>query len=100
MNNVAYEKNYYGWLMENAQFIRQDQFAKIDLVNITEELESMGKRHQQELINRLAVLIMHLLKWQFQAGKRTPSWEHTIKERLFEVLYGNVGQTASLSSAN
>ena len=39
----------------------------------------MGNSEKRELISRLAVLLMHLLKWQFQPGLRGKSWSATIQ---------------------
>jgi hypothetical protein len=49
------------------------------------ELENMGASERRELINRLAVLLMHLLKWQFQPGIRSRSWELTLIEQRREI---------------
>jgi Domain of unknown function DUF29 len=46
----------------------------------------MGKNQQHALINRLAVLLMYLLKWQFQPARRSRSWELTIIEQRQEVI--------------
>ena len=46
-----------------------------------EEIESMGARERRELINRLAILLAHLLKWQYQPSFRGRSWQLTIKEQ-------------------
>ncbi len=88
MQNIAtkgYEKDFYIWLMANAELLRQRRLTEIDLDNIAEELESMAKRDKRELLNRLKVLLMHLLKWQFQADKRTISWKSTINEEREQV---------------
>ncbi len=37
-----------------------------------------AKADKRELLSRLKVLLMHLLKWQFQADKRSKSWKMTI----------------------
>ena len=63
---TIYEQDFYAWLMENAQLLRQGRLAEIDVNNIVEELESMGRRERRELVNRLALLFAHLLKWQYQ----------------------------------
>lgn len=78
---VGYEQDFYTWLMQNAALIRQGRFDEIDAENIAEELEGMAKRDRRQLMSRLAVLLMHLLKWQFQPGKRSSSWELTIIEQ-------------------
>ncbi|MBI1923260.1 DUF29 domain-containing protein [Candidatus Poribacteria bacterium] len=78
MEKIAYETDFYAWLMYNAELIRKGKFSEVDTENVAEELESMGKSEKRELINRLAVLLAHLLKWDFQPPKRTRSWKNTI----------------------
>ena len=81
-----YEKDFYAWAIHNAQLLREGKLAEIDIENIAEEIESMGKSEKRELVNRLAVLITHLLKWQFQPERRSNSWKYTIEEQRDEVL--------------
>ncbi|MBF0333084.1 MAG: DUF29 domain-containing protein, partial [Alphaproteobacteria bacterium] len=50
-----------------------------------EEIESMGRTEKRELISRLKVLLLHLLKWRFQPVGRSVSWQLTIKEQRREV---------------
>ena len=45
----------------------------------------MGKSEQRELENRMAVLLAHLLKWQYQPARRGASWEKTIKVQRTQV---------------
>jgi len=82
---IGYEQDFYAWLMHNVALIRAGKLAEIDAENVAEELEGMAKRDRRQLINRLAVLLMHLLKWQFQPGKRSRSWELTIEEQRKQV---------------
>lgn len=86
MKLISYEQDFYAWIYHNAQLLRQGKLAEIDVDNITEELESMGKSQQHALINRLAVLLMHLLKWQFQSARRSRSWELAIIEQRQEIV--------------
>jgi len=46
-----------------------------------EEIEDVGKSEKRELASRMALLLSHLLKWQFQSGRRGASWQRTIKEQ-------------------
>ena len=78
---VGYEQDFYTWLMQSATLIREGRLAEIDVENIAEELEGMAKRDRRQLMSRLAVLLMHLLKWQFQPNKRSRSWELTMIEQ-------------------
>ena len=86
MQRVLYQKDYYGWLQENAQLIRERKFSEIDAENLIEELESMGKSEKRELSSRLTILLMHLLKWQYQAVRRSTSWRNTIAVQRIDIL--------------
>ncbi len=92
LNQIDYEHDFYAWAMSNAALIRDGRFAEIDALRIAEELESMGKSEQQQLINRMIVLLAHLLKWQFQPQHRSSSWNGTINEqrkRIRKILKEN-----------
>ena len=45
----------------------------------------MGASERRELTNRLAVLMAHLLKWQFQPKLCGNSWQNTIDVQRFDV---------------
>ena len=77
MSNL-YEKDFYVWTQENARLMRERKFSELDIENIAEEIEAMGKRDKRELISRLAVLLTHLLKWQYQADFRSKSWKSAL----------------------
>lgn len=76
-----YEKDFYAWAIHNAKLLREGKLSEIDIEHIAEEIESMGKSEKRELMNRLAVLFAHLLKWEFQSERRGNSWRYTIKEQ-------------------
>ncbi len=76
-----YDHDYYRWLLKNTQLLRAGRFNEIDAANIAEELESMGKRDRRQLINRLIVLLTHLLKWAHQPEAISSGWKGTIKEQ-------------------
>lgn len=80
-----YSRDFYAWAIQNAKLLRDGKLSEIDVENIAEEIESMGKSEKRELINRLAVLIAHLMKWDFQPEKRSNSWRYTIEEQRNEL---------------
>jgi hypothetical protein len=89
---TLYDRDFYAWTQTQAGLLRQAQFGKLDLTNLIEEIEDMGKNRQRELSGRLQVLLAHLLKWQFQPGHHSPSWETTIRnqrDELAELLVDN-----------
>ncbi|MFB2923400.1 DUF29 domain-containing protein [Aerosakkonema funiforme] len=75
-----YEQDFYRWLQTNINFLKEGRFAEIDLENLLEELESMGRSEKNALTSNLRVLLMHLLKYKYQPEKRTNSWLYTIRE--------------------
>ncbi len=84
---ALYEVDFYQWAFHNADLLRQGRFAEIDLENIVEELEDMARSSKKELFSRLKVLIMHLLKWQYQPRLRGRSWSATIGNQRTEIEY-------------
>jgi hypothetical protein len=86
MLTQIYEQDFYTWLNRNAELLRQGRLAEIDTIHLAEELESMGKSQRQALTSRLAVLLMHLLKWQYEPQRRCRHWELTIIEQRREIL--------------
>ncbi|AVH74220.1 DUF29 domain-containing protein [Nostoc sp. 'Lobaria pulmonaria (5183) cyanobiont'] len=76
-----YEQDFYLWTQTIAQQLKENKFNEIDIHNLIEEIESMGRSEKRELKNRLIVLLMHLLKWQYQPEKRSESWRSTISEQ-------------------
>ena len=63
-NTSLYDRDFYAWANEQAALIRAGRLEEVDLENVAEEIESMGRSERRELINRLAVLLLHVLKWK------------------------------------
>ena len=98
----AYETDFYAWAMEQAALLRAGRFAAADIANIAEEIESMGRGEKRELVNRLTILLLHLLKWQFQPGFRSPRSSSSIREeriRLRSHLNDNPSLKAKLDES-
>lgn len=76
---INYDTDYYGWTVEQAALLKTGNLQEIDLENLIEEIEAMGRSEKRTLESRLIVLLTHLLKWQYQPVRRGKSWELTIK---------------------
>ena len=93
-STALYDQDFYAWTQEQAALLREGKWHELDLANLAEEIESLGKRETRELEHRLEVLVLHLLKWRYQPDKRRTghSWEDTIREqrrRLARLLTQN-----------
>lgn len=84
-NSINYEEDFYGWTVEQSRLLRSGEFSAIDVANIAEEIESMGRSDRRELKSRLVVLVAHLLKWGHQPGSRSRSWSATIDEQRLQI---------------
>ena len=94
---TKYETDVVAWANEQASLIRAGQFELLDLEHIAEEIEDVGKSEQRELASRMAVLLAHLLKWQFQPERRSNSWVRTIKNQRERIALA-MRRTPSLKS--
>ena len=75
-----YECDFNLWVETTVQLLREGRLAELDVVNLLEEVESMGNSDKLALSSNLVVVLLHLLKWQYQPNKRTRSWEKSIAE--------------------
>ena len=80
-----YEIDFYAWTQEQAILLREQKWSQVDLANVLEEIESLGRQQRQELRNRLGILLGHLLKWQFQPDHRSKSGWATIREQRYRI---------------
>ncbi|MGH6945511.1 MAG: DUF29 domain-containing protein [Geminicoccaceae bacterium] len=89
-----YDRDFYSWAMSQAALIRERRFDEIDIENVAEEIETLGRSEASALKSTFRILLMHLLKWQYQPALRSKSWRNTIgRERtnFEEILDDNPG---------
>lgn len=75
-----YETDYLKWIETTVEKLRVRDYSNIDWENLIEEIEDMGRSERRSLESNLVVVLMHLLKWQFQPDKRSGSWKGSIAE--------------------
>jgi hypothetical protein len=73
-----YEKDFAAWCFSQAKILKIGQLRDLDVENIIEELESMGKQQRRTFTNLLEKVFMHLLKWMYQPTYRSKSWQNSI----------------------
>jgi len=82
---TGYEQDLVAWAFANARLLREGRFDSLDVENIAEELEDMGRSEKRALASHLRVLLLHLLKWQEQPARRGPSWRRSIRNARQEI---------------
>jgi hypothetical protein len=75
-----YDRDYCLWLEQAVGQLQNRQFEGLDLKNLIEELESMGRREKDAIESNLQIVLMHLLKYRYQPEKRSRSWLSSIYE--------------------
>jgi hypothetical protein len=81
MAGSSYDGDIVAWANEQARLLRAGLFSELDIEHVIEEIEDVGKSEKRELASRMAVLLAHLLKWQYQPERQGNSWRRTIKEQ-------------------
>jgi hypothetical protein len=87
-SGTLYAEDFYLWTQQQAALLRTGKWQELDYENLAEEIESVGRSEKRELGNRLAVLLTHLLKWQYQPERRLArhSWEDTLWEQRRQLV--------------
>jgi hypothetical protein len=80
-----YESDFHQWASRTAEMLRAGTVEESELGHIAEEIESMGITQRRELLGRVRILLIHLLKWRFQPGLRSGSWRITINGQRREI---------------
>lgn len=76
-----HSRDFHAWAHEQAALLRAGRLSEADVQNIAEEIEALGRTEKRELVSRLAVLLLHLLKWAHQPDRQGKSWRLAIEEQ-------------------
>lgn len=77
-----YKQDYYLWLRTTINQLRTKQFAAVDLDNLLEELESLGRSQKRAIKSLLIKLLEHLLKlkcWDNERERNQGHWKGEIR---------------------
>jgi Domain of unknown function DUF29 len=82
---AAYDRDFYSWSLEQARLVRQGRWDAVDRENVAEEIESSGREQFNKLESALRALMMHMLKWDHEADRRSRSWSISIRQQRLEI---------------
>jgi hypothetical protein len=80
-----YESDFYAWTQEQARAIEESRWANVDVVNIAEEIRSLGRQVESEIADRCEILLSYLLKWQWLAEYPGLAWKENIDRQRQEI---------------
>lgn len=81
-NQTLYKQDYYLWLRTTINQLRAGQFSSVDLENLIEELETMGRSQKRAMESLLIRLLEHLLKlkyWDSERERNKGHWKGEIR---------------------
>jgi len=96
----SYDADLMLWIDAQIQLLLDRRFSELDIETLVAELDGMKKRELRALKNRLRVLVMHLLKCQFQPVHPKNRWRATVieqRERLAMLLEDSPSLRAALA---
>lgn len=76
-----YDRDFYAWTQEQGRALATRADRRLDIVNLIDEVESLGGSQRTAIESRLAVLIAHLLKMLIQPEQVSASWRGTTREQ-------------------
>jgi len=79
-SQTLHDTDYLQWIETTVEKLQSQDYANVDWENLIEEIADMGRSERRSLKSNLIVILVHLLKWQFQPEKRSGSWEGSIIE--------------------
>ncbi len=77
-----YESDYLRWTQDVVSKLKARDFDNVDLENLIEEIEDLGRSKKDELKSRLNTLLEHLLKRIYiDMPQEFNGWQRTIREQ-------------------
>jgi len=75
-----YDVDFYKWANAQAKLIKTEKFKDVDIENLVEEIETLGRSEKNALKSHMINLFLHLLKCDYQPERRSKSWDDSILE--------------------
>jgi len=83
---ASYDRDVVAWSVEQARLLRAGRFDLLDSEHIADEIEGVGRSEARDLASRMAVLLAHWLRWDYQPTHRSRSWKNTTRKQRKQVL--------------
>ena len=83
----SYAKDFYNWTKHQASLLKKNDFCHLDILNLIEEIESLGRSDKRSLKSYLIVLLQHKLKLEYTPDKQgnSKSWRASIINAQSEI---------------
>lgn len=85
MTDTGYDTDLYAWTVAQAAHLRAMKWNALDVDHLAEEIEALGNEQRHAVESHLRILLMHLLKWAYQPGRRRRSWLSSMTNARAEI---------------
>ncbi len=82
---MATPTDFIAWTQHTAQLLRERRWHEIDMEQLIEEVEDLGRSERSSIKSQLSRLLLHLLKWQYQPQRRSDSWLDSINDARTQI---------------
>jgi hypothetical protein len=83
-----YEEDFLLWTEDMVATLKARDFENLDLENLIEEVDSLGRSDRKELFNRLVTIFEHLLKRLYvQSENDYNGWERTVRTQRAKLQF-------------
>ncbi|MBH8561277.1 DUF29 domain-containing protein [Nostoc sp. CENA67] len=83
--SASYKTDFNLWIEHTAELLREHRWLEIDVENLIEEVQDLGKSERRAIVSQLTRLLLHLLKWQYQPQRRSDSWLDSITDARTQI---------------
>lgn len=82
---IKYDDDLTAWVETQLHFLKSKQFDKLDLENLIEEFETVGKSERRSMESYFVILLAHLLKAHYQPEMQSRSWFSSVGNSRREI---------------
>lgn len=82
---MEYNKDFFKWTRDQMKFLKNQEFEKVDIDNLVEEIESLGNSEKNAIESHLIILFLHLLKIEYQPAMSCKSWSNSVENAKFRI---------------
>ncbi|WP_375461327.1 DUF29 domain-containing protein [uncultured Enterovirga sp.] len=80
-----YEQDFARWAFREAEILQAGRLDELDLANLVEEIESLGREQFDKIRSHFRIILLHMLNWDQQPERRTRSWTLSIRDARDQV---------------
>lgn len=82
VDTIQYETDFVAWAEQQAALLKQGRLSELDVTNLMDEVEELGRAEKRALRSQLIRVIKHLLKLNYQSNAfyYLNSWHSSVAE--------------------